>query len=162
MKFQAFASIIAPVVAAALVGMIALVPTTAPRAAEHHRAHAMHHHAVRMRAHRVDAQIARLRHRLHITKAQMPQWRALARVMRENARLIRLSRADRAKIHPTDAIDGLYAARRQAQAEIKRLERVIPVAEALYAVLTKKQKAEANILFTRPANRNAALLNTRE
>jgi LTXXQ motif family protein len=99
------------------------------------------------RAGQVDAEIGHLKEKLHITKAQMPQWNALAAAMQENARRIRLSRADRAKIHPTNVIDELYADRRETQARLERLERIIPLAEALYAVLDPNQKVHADALF---------------
>jgi Spy/CpxP family protein refolding chaperone len=97
-----------------------------------------------------EAQIVQLGTKLHITAAQKPQWNALAAVMKENARLVHASAADRAKIHPTTVVDKLYADRKASQARLERLERVIPVAEALYAVLTPEQKAKANILFAPP------------
>jgi hypothetical protein len=108
----------------------------------------------------VDAQIARLQEQLHITAAQMQQWNALAAVMRENAKRVILSRADRAKIHPTNVIDELYAARRESQASTERLERVIPAAEALFAVLANEQKAKANLLFGDLRKRHEAVLDT--
>ena len=95
----------------------------------------------------VDAQIGRLKQKLRITDAQMPQWNALAAAMQENAQRIRLSRADRAKIHPTNVIDELYADRRETQARLERLERIIPRAEALYAVLDPHQRTLADALF---------------
>ena len=92
----------------------------------------------------------------------MPQWNALAAAMRENARRIALSRADRAKIHPTNAIDMLYADRRETQARLERLERVIPVAEALFAVLSKDQRTKADRLFDGLMRRHKPILDTSE
>jgi LTXXQ motif family protein len=113
-----------------------------------------------VRARQVDAQISRLKQKLRITEAQMPQWNALAAGMRENARRIRLSRADRAKIHPTNVIDELYADRRETQARLGRLERIIPLAEALYAVLDPGQKALADALFGGIRRHHEAVLAT--
>lgn len=100
-----------------------------------------------VQAKQVDDQIGRLKQNLRITEAQMQQWNALAAAMRENARRVRLSRADRAKIHQTNVIDELYTDRRETQARLERLERIIPLAEALYAVLDPRQKALADTLF---------------
>jgi hypothetical protein len=124
------------VIALSLAGAVAVAPPISARAGERHAPDA-----------RADAQIAWLQKKLAITAAQTPQWNALAAAMRENARRIELSRADRAKIHPTNVIDELYADRRETQARLERLERVIPVAEALFAVLTKEQRAKADRLF---------------
>ena len=107
-----------------------------------------------------DAQIGRLKQKLRITDAQLPQWNALAAAMQENARRIRLSRADLAKIHPTDVIDELYADRRETQARLERLERIIPLAEALYAVLDPHQKALADTLFGGIRRRHDPVLDT--
>jgi hypothetical protein len=105
-------------------------------------------------------QIAALRTKLHITDKQMPQWNDLAAAMEENARLVQASIADRAKIHPTTIIDKLYAARLETRAHLERLERVIAVAEALYAVLTDNQRAQADLLFSGPQKSTEALLDT--
>jgi len=67
----------------------------------------------------------------------------------------------RIAIHPSKVIDELYADRRETQARLERLERVIPVAEALFAVLTKDQKAEADMLFGGLLRRHEAALDTR-
>ena len=139
MKFTAAARAVPLAVAAALLGVFILAQPLSARAADRHMPTA-------------EAQISQLRKLLHITKAQMPQWEALAAAMRENARLLRESAADRAKIHPTTIVDRLYTDRKMSQARLKRLERLIPLAEALYAVLSPRQKAKADILFTRPRN----------
>ncbi len=146
---RVFGRLVHLIVALSLAGAVAWVPTVPARAAEHHAA-----------VDRTDAQIAWLQKKLHITAAQMPQWNALAAAMRENAKRIELSRADRTKIHPTNAIDILYADRRETQARLERLERVIPVAEALFAVLNKDQKAAADRLFGGLMRRHAPMLDT--
>ncbi len=111
---------------------------------------------------RIDAEIARLQKKLHITTAQMAQWSALAAAMRENAKRIELSHADRAKIHPTNVIDELYSDRRETQAQLERLERIIPVAEALFAVLTADQKAKADAVFGGLLRHHKPILDTRD
>ncbi len=144
MTLRAFGRLVPFVIALSLAGAIALVQPVSARAGDQ----------------RADAQIARLQQKLHITAAQMPQWNALAAAMRENARRIALSRADRAKIHPTNAIDMLYADRRETQARLERLERVIPVAEALFAVLSKDQRTKADRLFDGLMRRHKPILDT--
>ena len=136
MTSRAFGRLVPLIVALSFAGAIASVQPASAHTADRHAP-----------AGRTDAQISGLQKKLHITAAQMPQWNALAAAMRENAKRIELSRADRAKIHPTNAIDMLYADRRETQARLERLERVIPVAEALFAVLSKDQKATADRLF---------------
>ena len=151
MTERAFGRIVHFVVALSLGGAIAFVQPLSARAADRHAPAAS-----------ADAQIAWLQKKLHIAAAQMPQWNALAAAMRENARRIALSRADRAKIHPTDVIDELYADRRETQARLERLERVIPVAEALFAVLSKDQRAKADRLFGGLMRRDTPILDTGE
>ena len=147
MTLRALCRFVPLVVALSLAGAIALVPPASARAADRHAPIAS-----------ADAQIARLQKKLHIAPAQMPQWNALAAAMRENARRIQLSRADRAKIHPTNVIDLLYADRRETQAQLERLERIIPPAEALLAVLTPHQKAKADALFGGLLRRHTPIL----
>jgi type II secretory pathway component PulM len=136
MTIRARGRVFPVVVALSLAGAVAFVQPLSARAAEQPAPTAS-----------ADAQIAWLQKQLHIAAAQMPQWNALAAAMRDNARRIALSRADRAKIHPTDVIDELYADRRETQARLERLERIIPVAEALFAALSKDQRATADRLF---------------
>jgi hypothetical protein len=148
-------------VALLLGGAIVFVQPSSARAADRHAPTAS---ADRGSAYskRVDAEIARLQKKLHITTAQMPQWSTLAAAMRENAKGIRLSRADRTKIHPTNVIDELYSDRRETQAQLERLERIIPVAEALFAVLTADQKAKADALFGGLLRHHKPILDTRD
>jgi hypothetical protein len=147
----------APYIAAiAILTIIAISQALSARAAD--QAAPVANSALAQRA--VDDQIAALRTKLHIADAQMPQWNDLAAAMGENARLVRASIADRAKIHPTTIVDTLYAARLEARAHLERLERVIPVAEALYAVLTDDQRAQADLLFSGSAKSNEGLLDT--
>jgi periplasmic protein CpxP/Spy len=130
-----------------LLGSSVIVAQTVPLyAADQDRAHERTDRES-VQGRQVDAQIGRLKQDLRITEAQMPQWNALAAAMRENAQRIRLSRADRAKIHQTNVIDELYTDRRETQARLERLERIIPLAEALYAVLDPRQKALADTMF---------------
>jgi hypothetical protein len=96
----------------------------------------------------VERQIARLQAKLQITTGQMTQWNALVAAMRENARLAKMGHDNRAKLHLATIIDELRAERLATQARLERLERVIPVAEALYAVLTEKQRSAADEEFT--------------
>jgi hypothetical protein len=151
MTARAFGRIVHFVVALSLGGAIAFVPPVSARAADRPAPAAS-----------ADAQVARLQQKLHIAAAQMPQWNALAAAMRDNAKRIELSRADRAKIHPTNVIDQLYADRRETQARLERLERIIPVAEALFAVLSKDQKATADRLFGGLMRRHRPILDTGE
>jgi hypothetical protein len=156
MTERAFGRIVPFVVALSLGGAIAFVQPLPARAADQPAP------AASAYSQRVDAQIARLEKKLHITAAQLPQWNALAAAMRENARRIQLSRADRAKIHPTNVIDLLYASRRETQAQLERLERIIPPAEALLAVLAADQKARADALFGGLMRRDRAIFDTHD
>ena len=140
-------------------GSLIMAQMVAANAANQERARGGHD-GVGMRAAQVDAEIGRLKEKLHITETQKPRWNALAAAMQENARRIRLSRADRAKIHPTNVIDELYADRRETQARLERLERIIPLAEALYAVLDPSQKVLADTLFGGIRRRHDPVLDT--
>ena len=151
MTSRVFGRLVLLIAAVSFAGAVALAPPASARMADRHAPED-----------RTDAQIAWLQKKLHIAVAQMPQWNALAAAMRENAKRVELSRADRAKIHPTDVIDILYADRRETQARLERLERVIPVAEALFAVLNKDQKATADRLFGGLMRRHWPILDTGE
>jgi len=157
MKFQAVDRAAVTIIALALFGLAALSQPSSARA-EEQRAPTVGSDTGNPESGRIEARITKLRIDLHITDGQMAQWNALAEIMRENARLLRASIADRAQIHRTTIVDKLYADRLEAQAQLKRLDRLIPVAEALYAVLTAEQKAKADAIFGRSRNLNDGTL----
>jgi hypothetical protein len=65
-------------------------------------------------------------------------------VIRENARRIGLSQADRTKNSADQRNQELYEDRKETQARLERLKRPIALAKALYAVLDPSQKALAD------------------
>jgi hypothetical protein len=158
MTIEAFVRVIGLAATLTFAGA-ALVPSLSASAAEH-GAPAVPADGGSAFWKRIDVQLARLQHRLHITATQMTPWNALTEAMRDNAKRIQLSRADRAKIHPTNVIDELYADRRETQARLERLERIIPKAEALYAVLTADQKKKAEAIFGGLRRDHEAILDT--
>ena len=144
MKFLAFLRAVSIAGALSLPGMIAFAPYAAVPAADQPPVVTGGY----THNEQVDRQIARLHAKLQITPAQMTQWNALVAAMRENARLAKMGRDYRAKFHLATIIDELHAERLATQARLERLDRVIPVAEALYAVLTEKQRSAADEEFT--------------
>jgi hypothetical protein len=152
MKFPAFLRAAAAAGALSLSGMIAFAPFSAIPADQSPIVTGGYTHNEQ-----VERQIARLHAKLQITAAQVTQWTALVAAMRENARLVKMGRDDRAKFHLTTIIDELHAERTATQARLDRLERVIPVAEALYSVLTEKQRAAADKEFSPPSEPDETL-----
>jgi len=97
---------------------------------------------------RVERQIASLQRRLRITPAQQPQWDAFTGVMRGNARQQEAAAAARAARPLTlTAPDDLRAHAAAAQAQADGMARLVPVFDALYAVLSSDQRAAADQVF---------------
>ncbi len=97
---------------------------------------------------RVEARIADLHKKLHITSAQTPQWNDFAGVMRENAKAARDVIEDKSQNAATmSAVDDLEAYKTLAQAHVDGLTRMIPTFEALYATMSDSQKKTADAMF---------------
>lgn len=110
-------------------------PPPAPPAAQHGPA-----------AH-VDARIADLHKRLHITAAQEPQFKAFAEVMRANAAAMEELFRERAQHRDRTATGQLHWYAQLTTAHAEAINRLLPVFDALYASLSDKQKKAADAAF---------------
>jgi periplasmic protein CpxP/Spy len=95
----------------------------------------------------IDAQIADLRQRLHITPAQQTQFDALVQAMRQNAETMTKLAAQQPQGGKPNAVDATREGQRMAQAEADALGRMLPPLEALYGTLSEQQKRVADQLF---------------
>ncbi len=94
----------------------------------------------------------RMQHRLHeahdrlgITPAQQPQWDALVGALRDNAQAMRASPAVQAmRSGHLDGVQQLRAAADVARQRADAVQRLVPVTEALYAVLSLEQRQIAD------------------
>ena len=105
---------------------------------------------------RVDAFIKKLHAQLHITAAEKTEWKAFTRVMRQNAR--HMERAFNKRLRDLDtmnAVDSLKSYERLAEAHVKRLKRLVPAFEKLYAALPAKQKKLADKVFREDIQKHA-------
>ena len=141
--------------AAFLVGAAVLLPgaafaQTAP--AEHHPAVATPAASVKssegkMLA-RVEARIADLHSRLHITGAEEPQWRPFAQQMLANARKMDEKFLERAeKFRSMNAVDNMRSYAVIAAQHAENTQQLVPVFQALYASLSPQQKHIADQLW---------------
>ncbi len=97
---------------------------------------------------RVETHIVHLRTQLGITAAEMPQWDALATVMRDNAQSMqRLYQERTARIERMNAVQVLESYRAFARLHVAALDRLVPAFRRLYAVLSPAQRRTADDLF---------------
>lgn len=92
---------------------------------------------------RVEATITQLHQKLQITPAQEAPFKALANVMRANARAMP---SPPATANPS-AVDDLRGAIRDGEQEVAGLKRLLPALDALYAAMTPAQKKTADAVF---------------
>jgi len=98
-----------------------------------------------------EKRIGALKAKLMITPAQEPQWAAFASVMRQNAIHISQLGAGRASQPGSQkAPDEMRAYTEIAHAHAEDLNRLIAPFEALYAVMTPEQQANADRTFNQP------------
>ena len=105
---------------------------------------------------RVDAFIKKLHAQLHITAAEKAEWKEFTAVIRQNAR--RMERAFNKRMRELDtmnAVDSLKSYERLAEAHAKRLKRLVPAFEKLYAALPPKQKKLADKAFREDIQKHA-------
>ena len=105
---------------------------------------------------RVDAFIKKLHAQLHITAAEKAEWKEFTAVMRKNAR--HMERAFNKRMRDLDtmnAVDSLKSYERLAEAHVKRLKRLVPAFEKLYAALPPKQKRLADKVFHEDIQKHA-------
>lgn len=105
---------------------------------------------------RVDARIAHLRAKLGITKAELPEWNAVAAVMRENAATMqRAWRKRSADVDHMTAPQILESYRHFARVHVAALDRLVPAFRHLYAVLTPAQRSRVDDMFQDRAAKHA-------
>lgn len=97
-----------------------------------------------------EKRIGALKTKLMITAAQEPQWAAFASVMRQNAIHISQLGAGLAQSGSQKAPDEMRAYTEVARAQAEDLNRLIGPFEALYAVMTPEQQANADRTFSQP------------
>jgi hypothetical protein len=105
---------------------------------------------------RVDTRIAHLRAKLGITKAELPEWNALAAVMRENAATMQHAwRVRSADVDHMTALQILESYRHFARVHVAALDRLVPAFRHLYAVLTPAQRSRVDDMFQDRAAKHA-------
>jgi hypothetical protein len=104
----------------------------------------------RAKADAVETRIAQLKQRLEITPAEMPQWNAVAQVMRDNATAIRTLAAERIHNQKTmTAVDDLRSYEALAEAHAEGIKKLLPAFQALYDSMSDQQKKNADLVFVR-------------
>ena len=97
---------------------------------------------------RIEARIAALHDKLHVTADQATLWASVAQAMRDSAKTIHVSLADRSA-HATTmtAIDDLKSYQVLANDHADGLKQLVPAFEALYAAMTPAQQKNADHVF---------------
>jgi hypothetical protein len=105
---------------------------------------------------RVEQRITDLHAKLKITTEQQPQWHAFAQVMRENARSMDATFQRRVQAMPgMSAVENMQSYAQVSAAHAADVQRVVPVFEALYAVMSEPQRRLADRTFRDDAYRGA-------
>jgi len=107
--------------------------------------------ATAMTAPNMEKRIGDLKSKLMITPAQEPQWTAFAGVMRQNAAHMSQLGAGRAsQAGSQKAPEEMRGYAEVARAHAEDLNRLVAPFEALYAVMSPEQQANADRTFNRP------------
>jgi len=102
---------------------------------------------------RVEQRIKELRAQLKITPPEETQWRQFAQTMRDNAREMDQALMQRAEQFPNmNAVQDMEPYEKIAEAHLRRLEKLIPAFQNLYAAMSPEQKSRADEVFR--ANRS--------
>jgi protein CpxP len=96
----------------------------------------------------VEQSVKELHAQLKITQAQEPQWQPFAQAMRENALDVDQTLTQRGQ--QTNAVQEMEAAEKLAEAQVKHLQKMLPVFQTLYAALSPEQKKRADEIFRAP------------
>ncbi len=105
----------------------------------------------------VEARIKHLHKKLHITKAQQPQWDNLAQVMRDNAQAMRdLQKQRAANAQSMNAVEVVKSYESVIEAHEEGMKKFIPAFEALYNSLSDAQKKIVDSMFRSRARASAA------
>jgi hypothetical protein len=96
----------------------------------------------------VETRITQLHDQLKITSAQETKWKAVAQVMRDNARSMDALMKKRSQAAaPMSAVDDLKSYREFTEAHAKGLQKLITAFEALYNAMPAAQKKNADQVF---------------
>ena len=103
-----------------------------------------------------DARLNALQAQLHITDAQMPQWKAFAQAMRQNATSTDALFRQRAQsVTNMSALDNMKSYAQIARAYADSTQALAEAFEPLYIALNDQQKRTIDSLFHSEAARNA-------
>ncbi len=97
----------------------------------------------------VEARIKNLHDDLRITSAEEANWREFARVMRDNARLMRQTIVLRQQAQNLTAMDDLKSYEAVANARAQALSQLVPVFQTLYDSMSETQKKNADAIIAR-------------
>ena len=104
-----------------------------------------------------DARLNALQAQLHITDAQMPQWKAFAQAMRQNASSTDALFRQRAQsVTNMSALDNMKSYAQIARAYADSTQALAEAFEPLYVALNDQQKHTIDALFHSEAAKNAA------
>jgi hypothetical protein len=104
-----------------------------------------------------DARLNALQAQLHITDAQMPQWKAFAQAMRQNASSTDALFRQRAQsVTNMSALDNMKSYAQIARAYADSTQALAEAFEPLYVALNDQQRHTIDALFHSEAAKNAA------
>jgi hypothetical protein len=104
----------------------------------------------------VEARIADLHKRLHITDAQKTQWDNLAQVMRDNAQaMVDLQKQRAASAKSLNAVEVVKSYGSVIEAHEAGMKKFIPAFEAVYGSMSDAQKNAADAMFRSRARSEA-------
>jgi len=104
---------------------------------------------------RVERRIKELHTQLRITAAEEPQWNQFAQVMRENARDMDEAFMQRAQQYPTmNAVQNMQSCEQIAEEHARRVQKLVPVFQNLYAAMPEQQKQLADQVFRANAEKH--------
>jgi periplasmic protein CpxP/Spy len=104
-----------------------------------------------------DARLNALQAQLHISDAQMPQWKAFAQAMRQNASSTDALFRQRAQsVTNMSALDNMKSYAQIARAYADSTQALAEAFEPLYLALNDQQKRTIDTLFHNEAAKNAA------
>jgi hypothetical protein len=101
------------------------------------------------RVDRVEARIASLHEKLHITQTQEPAWKDFVQVMRDNAQAMKALLDQRAQqVKKVSAVSELRSHAEMSEAYAAGLRKLVPVFETLYNSMPDDQKMVADKVMT--------------
>ena len=97
----------------------------------------------------IEGHLAFLKTELHITDAQLPQWEAVAKVLREHAsaRADLFSKMQADRNQPLHAPDLLERRLSMAELGVKQTQDLLAAVKPLYESMSDEQKATADLLL---------------